>query len=68
MSAISGFKPNQTLGLGHHSAPLHACPKCQSYTDVRVENSRMVDKYLFWMSLKKYHCTDCQHQFYIVAR
>lgn len=68
MSALTGFNPNQKFELGHHSAPLHSCPKCQSYTDARIENGKIIDKYFFWLSLKKYQCKDCQHQFYIVAR
>lgn len=68
MSAISGFNPNERVDFGRHIAPLHSCPKCGSYTDMRVENGKVIDKYFFWLSLKKYQCTDCQHQFFIVAR
>lgn len=68
MSAISGFNPNQRFEVGHRSAPLHSCPKCQADTDVRIENAKFIDRYFFWMSLKRYQCTDCQHQFYIIAR
>ncbi len=69
MSAISGFNTAGTgLNTGAHSSPLHLCPKCNAYTDSRIPNGKLADKLLFWMPLRQYQCTSCDHRFYILAR
>ena len=64
-----GLKLGAPLGtVRSNVSPMHRCPKCKSYTNHRIANGKLVDKILFWMSLKRYHCRQCDHRFYIQGR
>lgn len=56
------------IDAGAHNSPLHLCPKCHDYTDHRIANSKLVNKILFWMPLRRYQCDHCRNRFYILAR